>query len=621
MTDDLSYSYSHSTPTGQDPAAAEPAASAPLVAFADCELIGVDAQKMLVINRVNGKQQFIAPPVVEALKTCTQFDTVANHTKRLCATRPELKGQEAGVSSTLQQLADSGFLLLGENIRKRLVDAPARTLAPSRVFIITCDRPAAVERLLESMLRSGNLSRHEGLYLVDDSRTEENRSANRDLVETFNMRSAKDMQYFGVDEQLVLQNKLVDALPEHEQGIRFLIDPEQWVGYKTYGRSRTLALLLSVGYRAIVLDDDVTCQAVLPPVREEGVSFTGQRQAAFYPDRETLISQGNPADFDPLSGHLQYLGQSLGHSLKELAGGEIDTEWLSQTNAAMLNVLDPESPVLVTQCGSWGDPGTGGAHWGLSLDERSIERLVSAPHGMVKAVENRCNWLGCPRPTLHKMAFMSQMTGIDNTHLLPPYFPAFRGEDLLFGTMIETMYHHGAVLEYGWSVPHLPLDDRNMSIRDPIAGEGGIVLFSRYMTENIDYKDASDPERRLRNMAEDARRMAARSDEDLLLDYRTEQAKAQAHGLFQVTAQAAKASELESINWQSYLQRGLDEIEQSMNEEHSPTRITGVPDGVGASELLSQFRSIALGWAAAIEAWPEIRSTVAEQYLKRAGAL
>ncbi|WOJ92980.1 hypothetical protein R0135_14485 [Congregibacter variabilis] len=611
MTDDLSYSYSHTPTPNQTATAASPSTSAALVAFADCELIGVDAQKMLVINRVNGKQQFIAPPVVDALKTCTSFDTIENHTKRLCTTRPELRGQEAGVGSTLQQLAESGFLLMGEGIRQRLTDAPPRELAPSRVFVITCDRPEAVNRLLESMLRSGNLSRHDALYLVDDSREESNRIANRELVDTFNLRSAKDMQYFGAAEQRELQDKLIAALPEHEQGIRFLIDPEQWTGYKTYGRSRTLALLLSVGYRAIVLDDDVTCQAILPPVQEEGVSFTGQRQAAFYQDRETLIAQGMPAEFDPLSGHLQCLGQSLGHSLSELAGGELDSQWLQNTNAAMLNVLDPTSPVLVTQSGAWGDPGTGGAHWTLNLDERSIERLVNAPHGMVNAVENRCNWLGCTRPTLHKMAFMSQMTGLDNSHLLPPYFPAFRGEDLLFGTMIETMYHHGAVLEYGWSVPHLPLDDRShMSIKDPIAGEGGIVLFSRYMTENIDYKDASNPESRLKNMAEDARRLAARSDEDLLLDYRTEQAKGQAHSLYLMKMQAERAIQLPSINWQSYLNRGVEEVERSMDEEHSPTHISGVPIDASETELLGKFRDFATGWAAAIDAWPAMRSSV-----------
>jgi hypothetical protein len=614
MSDDLHYSYSHTPPAAQTGGSDSTAAQEPLgnlVAFADCELIGVDNQKMLVINRVNGKQQFFSPAVVDALKTCTTFDTIRNHTIRLCGTRPELRGQEAAVSSTLQQLSDTGFLLHSDDIRKRLIDAPPRELAPSRVFVITCDRPAGVDRLLESMLRAGNLSRHDALYLVDDSRQEENRAANRDLVEKFNLRSAKDMRYFGAAEQKQMLDTLIEKLPEHEAGIRFLIDPEQWQGYKTYGRSRTLCLLLSVGYRAVVMDDDVICQAVLPPLLEEGISLRGDREAAFYPDRETLLAQGVPADFDPLSGHLVHLGQNLGHALNELSGGEIAPALLQNTNAAMLNELHAASPVLITQCGSWGDPGTGGAHWALHLNESSIERLVNAPHGMVNAVENRCNWLGCPRPTLHKMAFMSQVTGLDNSHLLPPYFPAFRGEDLLFGSMIEAMYHHGAVLEYPWSIPHLPLEDRSdRGIREPIAGEGGIILFSRYLTENIDYKDASNPEARLYHMAADARRLAARTDEDLLLDYRTEQAKGEADSLHRLTVQAKRALELPSMNWQSYLKRGVEEVEQSMIEEHSPARIRGIPESANEGSLIELFKGFARGWADAIDAWPAMRESV-----------
>ena len=48
--------------------------------------------------------------------------------------------------------------------------APVADLRPTRVCIITCDRPGTVERLLDSMLRSGNLSRHDELLMIDDSR-------------------------------------------------------------------------------------------------------------------------------------------------------------------------------------------------------------------------------------------------------------------------------------------------------------------------------------------------------------------------------------------------------------------------------------------------------------------
>ncbi|KGE03043.1 hypothetical protein [Pseudohaliea rubra] len=610
MTDDTSISYSFS---------ATPAAGASaLYAFADCELIPVDQAMMLVINRVNGRQQMISPQVVEALKTCTTFRTLDAHADHLARSQPELKGNRTLAMQALQQLRDGEMLLSAETVKTRLQQSQNHPLAPTRAFIITCDRPEAVERLLESMLRSGSLTRHEALMLVDDSRHPESRTANRDAVERFNLRSARSMSYFGAEEQAALLAHLVAELPTHEAGIRFLLDPSHWTGKKTYGRSRTLCLLLSVGCRAIVMDDDILCEAVRPPVEETGINFQGGRRAAFFPDRDTLLAARVPAAADPLAAHADLLGQQLGNAVRELNNGPLQESQLSECNAAMLNVLDSQSPILVTQCGSWGDPGTGGGHWAVHLGEDSIERLVNAPHGMAEALQNGCNWLGCSGPTIHKMAFMSQMTGLDNSQLLPPYFPAFRGEDLLFGTMVEAMHHRGAVLEYPWAVPHLPLESRRgQGLRAPMAGEGGIVLFSRYLAEHIDYKDASAPQRRLRHMADDARRLAARSDADLLLDYRREQAKGQAHQLHLLRLQAAKARELPSLNWQGYLKRGIEEVQGSIAEIHGPARIRGVPAGSTDEALVGVFRGYAAHWAAALDAWPAVREAAQAYMLPR----
>lgn len=608
MSDEFSVSYSHSATDGGAFSPQAQTSDAPLVAFADCEIIPIDPQKSLVINRLNGKQKFFQPPVVEALKTCTLFDTTAGHAQRICATDPGLRGQENAVRGTLDALRNEQFLLDVKTIQAQLQGQKTGPLPPSRVFVITCDRPDAVTRLLESMLRTAQVSSHEKLFLIDDSRLPENQDANREAVESFNIRSATNMTYFGPQEQNELLAELIAKLPDAEEGIRFLIDPQRWVGKKTFGRSRTLALLLSVGRRAVVLDDDILCEAVRPPLQEDGICFTGRRQAAFYPDLDTLMGNALRADVDPISGQLTYLGESLGYALQHIAGGEIDPQWFAGANAAMLNELRGDTPVLITQCGSWGDPGTGTAHWALHLGEESIERLASAPHGMAQALENRLSWFGCPRPTLHKMAFMSQMTGIDNSHLLPPYFPAFRGEDLLFASMVEAMYHHGAVLEYDWSVPHLPMEDRgDRGLREPIAGSAGIVLFTRYLVERIDYKDASDPQRRLMALAEDARRIADRSDADLLLDYRREQAKGQAQLLFGLMKKHHDAKDLPSQNWQAYLNRAVEEVEKSIVRTHSPKDIPGVDADASEAALLVEFRAMARGWADAIQHWPSIR--------------
>jgi hypothetical protein len=60
-----------------------------LVVFANCELVGINNAKMLVINRQNGYQMIMAPEVVECMKTCTTFRTIEAHAAQLANSRPE----------------------------------------------------------------------------------------------------------------------------------------------------------------------------------------------------------------------------------------------------------------------------------------------------------------------------------------------------------------------------------------------------------------------------------------------------------------------------------------------------------------------------------------------------
>ena len=580
-----------------------------LVAFADCEFVAISNSMMLVINRHNGKQQIMTPQVVEGLKTCTEFNTIEAHAAHLASTRPELSGKQAMAANALGQLKSAGMLLEAGDICSRLAQPAPRQLPPTRAFIITCDRPAAVERLLDSMLRAGKLSQHNALFLVDDSRDPANRAANRDAVAKFNLSSAREMCYVGEEAQQTLLDGLTASLPNHAEGIAFLLDRSRWQGRKTYGRARTLCLLLSVGYRALVMDDDILCQAMLAPVSENGagIGSGGMRKATFYPDQQTLQQSVRAADFDPLSGHASLLGSTLGEALQNVNSGALVASQLRKVNAALANVLRADSPILVTQCGSLGDTGTGGVNWAMYLADDSVERLLQAPHGIRAALENRLNWLGSARPNFFKMPFMSQLTGLDNSQLLPPYFPAFRGEDSLFGAMLVAMHHHSMTLEYPWSVPHIPLETRAVSMDAPIAATGGISLFARYLTERIDYKDTTDPQHNLNFIAQDALRIAARSDVDLLLDFRTELARGHADQLYLLHSQLARSRRFSSPQWEQYLTRGIEETQRALTASQSPTGINGVPADASEAGLLAEFRDMARGFAAAMAGWVEMR--------------
>ena len=144
MTDNVNISYSFQT--GQT---AQPPVDDSLVAFSGCELVRVDDAMTLVINRQNGQQQLLAPGLVDALTYCTQFRTLDAHAAWLASNRPELQGNVAAARSTLQQLDQAGLLLRANDVCRRFSETAPAAAAPTRAFIITCDRPDAVERLLE----------------------------------------------------------------------------------------------------------------------------------------------------------------------------------------------------------------------------------------------------------------------------------------------------------------------------------------------------------------------------------------------------------------------------------------------------------------------------------------
>jgi hypothetical protein len=591
-----------------------------LVAFADCDLIPVNEALTLVISRHNGNQQIMSPQVVEGMKTCTNFDTLEAHAARLAATRPELGGNQAMAVDALSNLKTAGMLLRAGDICDRLAGPAPRQRTPTRAFIITCDRPAAIERLLDSMLRTGKLSQHDALFMVDDSREPANRAANREAVARFNLRSAKEMFYIGEEAQADLLSGLVEALPEHAVGIRFLLDGSLWSGKKTYGRARNLCLLLSVGYRAILMDDDILCEAVLPPFREPGIGIGsgGMRRAAFFQNEQEMRANSVPAEFDPLSGHASLLGSTFGQALHTLNDGPLLAPQLKTVNAALANVLAADSPILVTQSGALGDTGSRSGHWAVYQDDESIRRLLSAPHGMAAALENGLTWLGTTRPCFYKMPFLSQLTGLDNSHLLPPYFPAFRGEDMLFGAMVVVLHRKCLSLEYPWSVPHLPMEQRSRDVRGSMAATGGMSLLVRQLTAAIDYDDATDPEYNLQFLAREALRIAARSDADLLLDYRSELARGHADQLYLLQKKFASAKQMPFTEWQDYLRRGIREVQEALAKVHSPTDIEGVPEGASEQQLIGEFRCMAEGFAAALTGWSgmrEVSSALTQQLI------
>ncbi|RLQ21174.1 hypothetical protein DWB85_13900 [Seongchinamella sediminis] len=586
-----------------------------LYAFAECEAVDMQNGGVLLIDKFSDAQLMVGGPVAASMPLCRVFRTLEQHAQVLTASIPELAGQQADVMKVLNMLKDAGLMTTAESVCDRLNAEvpPPLDLPPTRVFAITCDRPAAVKRLLESMLRAGNLSRHEALFLIDDSRDPANAEQNREAVEEFNLTCPRNMLYFGATESAQFMAELIAQQPAEEEAIRFLIDQDRWAGEKTYGRARNLTLLLSVGCRAIVMDDDVICAAVESPHKKPGLQF-GQleREADFYLDQQDMLARTTRAEFDPLTQHASCLGLSMGQAIAKLADGQpVKPTDLAGANSAYLSLWSADSPVMVTQSGAMGDPGTPGTEWILTLDPASSKRLTEFSGGIEGALASRTYWLGQPRPTFTKMSVISQVSGLDNTHLLPPYFPVFRGEDYLFGAMTEFLHPHAAVLEYDWNVPHLPLEPRHGNPNPPPQSGRGKININKYVTDHTAYQAGVSAETRLQALAALAAKLSEMSDRDLISLFRREVAYWQAADLSRL-ARFLNDGSIRAPLWQQWLQESLDTIAAATQVPARVADMSSLPDGMSEGQALNALRELCAGYAASLSSWQEIRAAAGE---------
>ena len=580
---------------------------AALWSFTGIELIDASDELTLLLSTASEQRLLVRKEVAIALTHCEAYRTLRGHAEHLVATLPQLGGQVEPVIPVLAQIRDAGLLREGATSLRHLTTSVEKSsLAPVQVFIITCDRPAAVERLLTSMAGSAALGLPEAYTLIDDSRDAALAEANQALVEAHNAKASFHVRYFGLEAREQLLAHLIATEPQHEDSIRFLLDRQHWGDLPTYGLSRSLALLLGVGSRVMIFDDDVLCEAVRSPLPEEPLHFGGisSRKAVFWSNDEDQEAAKKGLKDSPIALMARQLGSTLSEGIGTLSHGELPDVALKGANGAFVRSLKPESPILQTQCSTWGDPGTGSGHWISELDVASVDRLLEVPGGLVNTVDARAAWLGYDGPTLTKHGVMSQLTGYDASHLLPPFMPAFRGEDSLFAFMLLTLHPNSLVLNYSWAVPHRPLERRtSRSLKVPIAAQGGIALLTRWIGDNVQLSQAHTPTERLNTMAQGIDDLTRLSEADLQAFARTELANWQASQAGHFRRQLAQAPALQSANWQQYLERGHEEVFTALQQTPSWDDLLGhtVKD---PTHTLSLLRSGGQRLSNALKAWP-----------------
>ena len=417
--------------------------------------------KVLLHGRTTQKIVLLDNNAIPLLSSLHNFRTYNGHTQSIINDFHEFEFDKAELEQLIKGLMQAGLFVKAAQILEKLTTSHNDTGQGKRVnvFIITCDRPQALKRLLMSMppLDSEKFS----LTVIDDSRDIKNATENQNIT----AEHSRDILYFGADKQKQLREILKNELPHTKSSVKFLLEGDASDKRATYGRARNYALLLSTGERLLILDDDILCQAYKPAIPDTGTVFSTQtKEAVFFTDNSQWAHLKDRAT-NILEEHSRYIGLPVSAILTQTPNTNTRKELLSNIHIREAIKLSDSSRIICTFNGSYGDPGIASRDWIFSLSRQTTERVISSEENCTTALTSNNCWLGRSKRTINpNFTMLSQITGIDHSTLLPPYYPHGRNEDFLFGEMMQFIYQQHPAIELPFATPHLPLKERNISI-------------------------------------------------------------------------------------------------------------------------------------------------------------
>ncbi len=590
------------------------------VVFDLCRAYAMPDGNLLLLNSRTDQRAVVMPEVYASLLSCDQFRTLDQHVARIIEHNPGMQGQQDDIRNVLQNMLDSGIMLSAKSLvtsfRNTVTETDGKKEAGAPVVaIITWERPQALERLLKSVIANCISSEFHSLYIIDDSSEATNIAQNQALVKQMAPEVDVPVQYFGRAEQKDLLDTLAANLPEHEKAVRFLADHSRWNGHWTSGLARNLALLLSCGHRLVMMDDDTICDVFDPPQPKPNITFSDEpREADFFANEENWASLHQSMNPDPVNRHMQCLGLSFSEALAKLGENHLKPTGFTNATALQVHEINADSPVLVTECGSLGCPGTDSNTWLPDMASGSLKQMLLSEQKTTHALTRRKIWTGRNQPHFAPRPNMSQITGFDNRRMLPPYLPVMRGEDRLFGFMLDFIFPFAVSLDYPWAIPHLPLPEREWSSRDLDFTPGHSFPFFSFV-KVLEYKSSCQAVThadRLCFLSNWFKDMAAAPDETLAAMYRDARLRGdseQLQHLGVLLSQAESAPE----DWQAYLRNGIDQLKADLDTaSREDFTALGYPAAMEGSQLITFWKETWADFAAALNAWPEIREEAAK---------
>jgi hypothetical protein len=350
-------------------------------------------------------------------------------------------------------------------------DASANGARIEWLTIPTRNRPQAVARCAESYAR--NIAAHRRavkIVVADASDTEEVRREVRDEVRRVGERFGLEVFYAGSDEVRAFVGAVAAEADVDEEVVAFAMAPD--AEFQTsVGCNRNALLLHTAGDAALTVDDDMICSIGAPPRARAALSLFSRRTPLDYrwfSSRDEAQKALVPVDVDAIEMHEGLLGRDVPSLVRESAAKHgVDLEYLACDPAE--RVSERGGRVLTTQTGLVGDCSCRHPSYlynaiHLWASRPSLSRMLLSEAAYRRASTSREVVMLSEGPAIgESVVHMSSSLALDNRALLPPFLPAGRSEDRLFGAMLSRIAPGAFFGHVPFAMLHAPMAERVFS--------------------------------------------------------------------------------------------------------------------------------------------------------------
>jgi hypothetical protein len=240
------------------------------------------------------------------------------------------------------------------------------------------------------------------------------------------------------------------------------------------GANRNALLLQGAGDMVLQVDDDTRCRLTPPPHPLPGLSFTSTDDPTeLWPIRADGDggAGGGAPDRAFVAVHEELLGKAAGDCAAARPEG---LDLAGATGMLFRRIEARGGRVRVSQAGGCGDAGTGSMAHLLSLEGSSRDRMLADEGVYLRAIRARRVLRVSPRLAVGDgAACMGMSLGLDARELLPPFPPAQRNADGVFGAVVRRSFLDALFGSIPWAVEHVPPEARATS---PESFQQGLAL-------------------------------------------------------------------------------------------------------------------------------------------------